>query len=383
MPSKRASNKPPGKDPAPAQPQKHPRKADSIFPPLAWMLAVSRTDGLSVPRRILLCGAVSEAAGLAKSLLQSEVVVLDSSPERARALRATCSRRKLANLRVEVGRIDQEALPELTGGNFDLVFAPKVFRGCADVGRAMENLALCTAQDGSLYIEADGSGHPSARLDAIMEHVLQPASAEIADKLLRVASGMCEERPPLEGEAPASPATCKPFKEWIELAERCGLHLAGCTLPGRCLPGALPMDWPGAIGLPGLTPLCALLEAMAAPPVLQMLLTRTPLPEPPWSEPMALQNWRSHVLFWPRNKLHPMAPPFSNFFEVGIDIPGLLDVQKLLITAFLLEFLRLSDGLLSIREILGSIPHPANVDELTHALFFLHHTNILRLLPPV
>ena len=353
------------------------------FPPLAWMLASSQGEGWKFPDRMLLCGAIPELGALSKSLPDCEFVVLEPSDSQARSLRTACSRRRLKNIRIETGSADQEALPELTGGNFDLVLAPGIFHCVDSVERSMENLAACTArQGGGLYLELDSAHHPASRSEEI--RALYPGGKDDAtsEKLGRVAAGVCGVRPAPSANETGSHSRCWPLLKWLGVAAASGLRPTACTLPPRLLPLSLPYDGVPLFGGLDLVSLCCLLEAMSSPPVLQVVFARALLVEPPWSDPTALAEWRPCVQFWPRDKVPVMEAPFSKFMELGINIPGILDLQQFQITAYLLEFLRLSDGKTPVRQILEAIPHPAKIEEIAQALFFFHHTSILRIFPP-
>jgi len=352
------------------------------MPPLAWMLSAVHGAAWPQPSRVLCCGALAEAPAIAKALPEGEVVVLEPSDDQAGSLRKALSRRRLRNVHVEAGTIADDALPGLTGGNFDLVLAPGVFRGIEDVGQAMTNLAACLADNGALYLELDAAHHPASRASAILaQFPVEPADAT-PDRIAILASGICGVRPLPSSLAPGVPPRCWPLEKWIDLAAGAGLLPAACSLPQKLLPLGLPFGGISLLTRIDLIPLCRLLEAIAAPPVLQVVLSLKPLDPPPWSAPALLADWCPFVQFWPRNKIPPLESPFTNGVELGIDIPGILEPQKLQITAFLLEFLRRCDGQTPIRDILDSIDHPAKVEDVINALFFFHHTCILRLLPP-
>jgi hypothetical protein len=348
------------------------------------MLSSAKREGWKLPERVFVCGAIPEVLALAKGLTESEFVVLDSSPVQARSLRTACSRRKIRNVRIETGTVDQEALPELVGGNFDLVLAPGALRGLESIERAMENLSACTAADGgALYFELDAAHHPSSRSVDFLSLLPNGLEAETARRLEILAAGICGVRPHPPASVPGIPARCWPLRQWLDVATASGLHLASCTLPSRLLPLTLPFGGIDPVCGLDLVALCRLLEAMTAPRVLQAVFSRRPMDDPPWTDSDALAEWRPSVQFWPRDKVPVMEPPLSKFMELTIDIPGILEPQKLQITAFLLEFLRLSDGQTPVRRILDAIPHPAKTEEVLGALFFFHHTCILRLLPPI
>ena len=383
MPPKPTGKKSSGAESNTAQSRKGSKMASWSLPPLAWMLAAAQGSDWKLPERMLVCGAIPEIGSLAKALPECEIIVLEASEAQARTLRTACSRSRLKNTRVQIGSPDEEALPELVGSNFDLILALGVLSGSQHVERAMENLSTCTAaKRGGVYLELDTASHPASRLAEIQS--LHPAGkdAETAATLARVAAGVCGLRPTLPADNPTTSARCWPLLKWLGLAAGSGLRPAASTLPPRLLPPALPFGGMSLFSGLDLVSLCCLLEDMAAPPVLQVLFTRRPLLEPPWANPAALSEWRPSVQFWPRDKVPAMEPPLSNFIEIGIDIPGILALQKFQITAYLLEFLRVSDGKTPVSQIMASLPHPAKIEEIIQALYFFHHTCIIRLLPP-
>ena len=383
MPSKPGGKKSPAVEQASSPSRKNTKAVGWNLPPLAWMLSSAQGGAWKLPERILICGVIPEIGPLAKGLRDCEFVVLESSESQARSLRTACSRRRLKNIRIEVGAADQAALPELIGGNFDLVLATGIFHSVGSVEDSMINLAACTARDtGGVYLELDAAHHPASRAAEITGHLPGGRDKEVADKLERIAAFACGVWPRASAGTQARPPSCWPFLKWLGIAASSGLRPAACTLPSRILPLTLPSDpMPILSGL-DLVSLCCLLETMAAPPVLQTVFTRRPLLEPPWADTAALSEWCPCVFFWPRDKVPAMEPPFSKFMQLGINIPNLLDIPELQVTAFLLEFLRNSDGSTPVRQILEAIPHPATTEEIAQALFFFHHTNILRLLPP-
>jgi len=380
MPAKSEGKKTSGEDVPAGGARKRGRQAAWSLPPVAWILSSAGGPGWSLPSRILICGVLAEIGPLAKSLPDTEIVVIDPSGEQVKAARTACSRRRIRNVRVECGSVGREDFVSLTGGDFGLVLAPGIFRGQPDIAPAMNNLASCLAREGAaLYVELDAANHPVSRGAAILAQFPVDPPEATPDRIEILASGMCGVRPL---PPPGVPARCWPLEKWVEAASTADLHPVACTLPQKLLPLALPYGGISLLTKLDLIPLCRLLEAIAAPPVLQLVLGRQPAAQPPWTASALLSDWRPLVQFWPRQKVPKMEPPFINGVELGIDIPGILEPQKLQITAFLLEFLRLCDGQTSIGEILDAIPHPATVEDVTNALYFFHHTCIVRLLPP-
>lgn len=382
MPAKSEGKKASGEDSA-AGTRGRGKQAAWSLPPMAWILSSTGGSRWELPSRVLVCGLLSEIGPLAKALPEAEVVVVAPSEDQVRVVRTACSRRKLRNVRVECGTAGEEGFAGLVGSNFDLVLAPGVFRGLPEIGPTMRNLVECLSKPrGALFVECDAAHHPASRTAAILaQFPVEPADAT-PERIHALASGMCGVRPLPPAVLPDLPARCWPLERWIEAAAVVGLHPAACTLPQKLLPVALPFGGMGLLTCMELIPLCRLLEAIAAPPVLQLVFGHEPLIQPPWSSPALLADWRPLVQFWPRKKVPVMAAPYTNGVELGIDIPGILEPQKLQITAFLLEFLRLSDGETSIGGILDAIPYEAKVEDVVNALFFFHHTSIARLLPP-
>lgn len=135
------------------------------LPPLEWIVAVSDPERPPV-RRILVagCGVGSEAFAFARRFPAAEVVGVDFSPrsiETARRLQRRLPGRD--RIRFEVADLTDSRLPEITGGEFDLVSCHGVLSYIPDPVVSLRNFVKAMSKWGTLVLGVNGAMHPSLR----------------------------------------------------------------------------------------------------------------------------------------------------------------------------------------------------------------------------
>ena len=351
------------------------------LPPLSWVLSAGRPLPVDAPSRILVASACSEALILAKSFPAAEVVVIDPTEKSVRSLRLSALRRRLQNVTTETALLDQPALAELTGRNFDLIlvldYVPQ------NLEAVFENLAACAKRQGStLFIKVPSASHPLLRLPEIlpafgldMEDLTEAESN--SQPLLPLISALGGDEGPGTTIMPAVP-----LKTWMSEARACGFHYAASLHTPPVLSRALSMGGTEALLSYGRESLAVLLDLIARPASCQLVFSTTPCAEPPWRDPEALGTFRPIVQFWPRASLPKQEAPFNRVMSVDIQIQKVLPPLKMQLSSYMLELLRNSDGTRTLRDLMADIPHEVQVAELAPALYFFFHASILNLFPP-
>lgn len=375
----------------PARPRK--QRAQGVWrpPPLPWILRAGRRgDGAAPPSRIL-CTGLTEAFLLAANLREAEVTAIDPDAETVESARRTATRRRLHNLRIEQALLDQPALGELIGGNFDLVVAQDALHCAEDADAAFVNLAAACATDGTVYTSVRSASHPSSRLDAgLAAFGLDRSeidgdnekSGNVAKMLAGLGGFLTLNTPALARELQGGGTGPAPLAAWLDRAGAAGLHLRATTLTAKSLPGSL------AAG--GTTPLCSfplgdlavLLDNFLAPASVELVFSRRSVPDVPWGNPETLRDWRPVSRFLPLAKLPEMQEPWNGLAGIEVEIHGVLSPQNFTLSRYLVELIRRSDGSKSLAELMAGIPHEIDIAELVGALHFLHHSFILELQEP-
>jgi SAM-dependent methyltransferase len=359
------------------------------LPPLPWILHAGRTgEAAPTPARIISCN-LPEAFALAASFKEIEITLLESDENLAESARKLARRRRLAHLRVEYGAVDQEALGELIGGNYDLVLAHDSLHRASNAARALSNLAAAAGPQGTIYLGLRGSSHPGGRLgSSLAEFGLDfpnfDRDSEEALRIARVLAGVagCLPNPPRDLVGEFQHAAGRPLREWLDLASAAGLSLRASTLTAQALPAALPGGGASFLVAFSMPRLCLLFDNLLQPPMHCLILSRQPLVEPPWRYPEELSSWRPVSRFLDLSKIAPLPPPLHEAASVEVEINGVLSPQNFTLSRYMLEVLRQSDGCTSLAELMARLPHETGTADLVPALHFLHHAFILELLAP-
>lgn len=356
-------------------------------PPLAWILHAGQPE-LSVPVPVrLLSATLPEAFLLASGFKDADVVALESDGDRVKSARAAASRRRLRNLRIERAALDQPALGELVGGNFDAILAHETLHAVSDIAAAWANLSAAVSPEGSVYASLRTPAHPAARLTEAMEAFgLEAESSDEAAsevrRFLAALGGFLTPTDLLRRDGKNPHPGPSPLSWWLDHAAKAGLHPRVCGLTAAALPAALGAGHTGLLGSFTLPRMLILLDRFLGPASVGIVFSRKPSPEPPWRRPDNLAAWRPLCRFLPLHKLQPFSAPWEAAAAVTIEIPGLLGSQSFTLSRYLLELLRRSNGLASLGDLMSEIPHEGRLVDLAGGLHFLHHAFIMELLPP-
>lgn len=372
---------------APAKKRRRPSRSDAWRPPpLPWIMRAGRTDHAPVGASRFLCCDLPESFALAAHLKEAEITLLEPDFAVADAVRKAARRRRLTNLRVECAAVDQEALTELTGGNYDTVVAHDALHRAADPAAALRNLAAAASETGTVYLGLRGSTHPSGQLESVLGEfgigcAEIDAENEQTTKIARLVGGLARCLPAETRDLADEfrQAAGRPLSEWLPLAADAGLHLRASTSTAQALPAALPGGGTALLATFSLSRLCRLLDTLLRPPTHQLLFSRQRPVEPPWQQPEDLRSWRPVSRFLDLSKLDPLPPPLTDAASVEVDIDGVLSPQNFTLTRYMLEVLRRSNGQRTIGEIMAEIPHTTEINQLLPAFHFLHHAFILEL----
>lgn len=354
------------------------------IPPLPWILSAGRPHRGASLLRVLFCGAIPEALIFAKSCPEADVVVVDSSEKATRALKVSAKRRRLGNLVAVTAELDQPALAEITGRNFDLIIAEEVLDSPLDVEAALENLRDCASRNsGTLYLKVMGTHHPLLRLPEILPAFQSAEDGTDQAKLPQLLVDLiCSLGGDQIGRNPVH-GTPQPLSDWLEVCARHGFHYAA----GLNVPSILGKAVKAGGSVQPLfsferQALLLALDVVARPASHYLTFSTVPCPEPPWNDCDALASWRPIIQFWPRSSLPVQQAPFNRVVGVQIQIQRVLPTLDLQLSSYVLELLRTSDGNSSLSELMKAIPYEAILEDLVPALYFFYHTSILNLFPP-
>ena len=357
-------------------------------------MEAGRTHGRGgIPKRIL-SATLPEAFFLASNLKEAEVVALCEDPAELRGARVSASRRKLKNLRIEEGRLDQPALTELVGGNHDLVIANDVMHGVDELGIALANIASTSSPEGSIYLSVRGSSHAATRFDQALskfgldrpESLPEDPSSETSRILLLIASlggFLPRDRQAFARElrvGASSPGGAAPLEYWLEESAKAGLYLRSTTQTSKSLPATLSTGGSGLLSSFSLPKLASLIDQIQRPPRIELILSKYRYSEPPWKNPQDLATWHPSARFIPLSSIAALDPPWEALAGVEVEIQGILEKQKFTLSRYMLEILRRSDGSMPLGKLMEEIPHEVSLEEISGAFHFLHYSFIMEML---
>lgn len=349
------------------------------LPPWPWIVHPGDDASPRSVRRVLICGAIPEAFLLAKSLPGTEIVILESDAEKSAAFRLSGSRRRLKNIKVVHASLEN-SLEDFKLGQFEVLLALATTSKPSHLGMVLKNLASLLVPDrGTLYLRVAGEGHPAFRPREISEAWPMMSSDFKGEHFMRMAAAIAGDEfftEDFEGHIRLS------LEDWIDALKSNHLYFSSALHVPSLLARALSSGGLSGLGFPDLSELASATDIMVRPAIRHLLATNRPQTAPPWESMVDLLDWRPCARFWPREKIPLQIAPYHQRFSVEIHIQGVLPPISLQLSSYMLELLRLSDGSASLGELLSAIPHPANPEDIKHALYFLHCTAILPLLSP-
>jgi hypothetical protein len=262
--------------------------------------------------------------------------------------------------------------------------------------RALRNLARCLAPDGALYLGVNGAAHPSTG----WRQALATFGFDLEDfrdsrhlrEILRVCDTMSFHNK--ASRLSTKPATYLasdifapilhnlPLAKWLHVARKAGLslrgsHSCGCSLRPLCDKNLIRVLMPRSRA-----EVCELEEMLIPTSFHRLLFTHQPLANPPWDDLDSLLAWRPI-----RTQLHDAVLPargrswraFRTVRYASIATNTRIELQ---IPEWEVEMLRKSDGVRSLRDILGEIPKPIPASQLREQLYLLYLLVVINLLPP-
>ncbi|NBS53678.1 MAG: hypothetical protein EBS96_13910 [Spartobacteria bacterium] len=250
----------------------------------------------------------------------------------------------------------------------------------------VENFSLCLAKPGgTLYLKLPGEGHPFLRPTEVLSafHLPSRLANSVSTEthpVLQLAAAMAGDE--FWGSA-AFPYTSLGLGDWISVLRTKNLHFASALHVPAILSRALYAGGVQPLMDFGAEDLALALDTLARPVNRHLIFSATESCAPPFHDIEALAQWRPLVQFWPRDKIPEQKEAFNRLMSVEIQIQTVLPPLKINMSGFMLEFLRLCDGALSIHSILEQIPHETSISEILPALYFFHHSCIFTLQPPV
>lgn len=367
------------------------------LPPLDWILAVSDPQNPPAERILVAgCGVGSEAFAFARRFPRAEVVGVDFSPrsiETARRLQ-----RKLPGcdrIRFEVADLTDPALPEITGGEFDLVSCHGVLSYIPEPVRALRNLSKSMSKSGTLVLGVNGSMHPSLRYrKSLPLFGIDPREfrdTKRSREVLEVHDSIVVYPPmQLAGQTAAFLASdifgplnhSLSLMEWSRMCRKAGLHLRSNFYAYVPLRSVLNRGQIHLLMPRSRAELSEMFDVIQPGSFYRVVYSRRRPEEPDWSDGRSLSGWRpvTTSLFsfeWP-----PRGGGWHNLKGLTLASKPLNMKVALRVPRWEIEILRECNGEKSVREILRGVKPGVSPAELSEGLYILHQLAAINLLPP-
>lgn len=367
------------------------------LPPLEWIVAVSDPERPPV-RRILVagCGVGSEAFAFVRRFPAAEVVGVDFSArsiETARRLQRRvpgCER-----IQFEVADLTDSRLPEITGGDFDLVSCHGVLSYIPDPVGALRNLSHAMSKWGTLVLGVNGALHPSLRYrKSLPMFGLDPGEFHDSKRTREVLAihDSIVVYPPVQlaGMSPAYIASdifgplnhSLPLTEWSRMCRKAGLHLRSNFYANIPLRQILNRSQQRLL-LPRSRPaVCELFDLIQPGSFYRTVYSRQRPKEPDWADGRSLLDWKPLVTPLFTFELPARGGAWHNLRQVTLASKAINTKVTLRVPRWQIEILNQSSGEKSLREILRGVKPKVSPRELSEQMYILHQLAVINLLPP-
>lgn len=371
-----------------------------VAPARWWLVTGNECEKLPASPRILVagCGTGNEAFNFARNFPEAEVVGVDFSPRSIEIAEKWRGPSDLDNVSFHCADIASEDFPSNIGGRFDLISCHGVASYIPKVDQVLANFSQCLKPDGSIYLGVNGSAHPSTRYRSLLEafdldpdKMEEPARARkvisLGDALLGFSpqQGMARQSDSyLASDVFGSVILNQSLGDWIDAAERNGLVFLNNLQTTRNSVNVLLSAQVDMMMEKDLAKLHALADLCRPASFHRIILGGKDRRRPSFKRDDRgdLLNWRPLAALFDRSKIPPQRKPLNRTSEIKLDIPGLYSGLKLNLTAYLLEFIRSSNGKNSVRQIMDQIDYDVGDDETARLLCRLHMMGVINLCQP-
>lgn len=294
--------------------------------------------------------------------------------------------------------LSSEALLEKVEGPFDLVSCHGVISYIPETVGALRNIEKLLADDGALYLGCNGVNHVSQQYRPVLEELGCVLESYEADSSVRQKVALCDDLRGLKpGKGIASQSDgfiasdifgkmnlCQSLKDWNKMASEAGLTFLAALQPTRLLSQ---INFNSTVGFLRGKDLAWASEAsdhMRPAPFHRILYgkgTRR-LPDFAVEKQPELKEWRPFVNLWNNKGIPEMKKPYTQKVSFKLNIPGLYKDHSIQARAFVLEFLRLSDGERTFEEIVKEIGSGVSFDQLVPLIYRFYICGMINLKPP-
>jgi SAM-dependent methyltransferase len=374
------------------------RRAKWALPPMEWINAVWQPIQ-PIPAQILVagCGTGNEAFALRDRFPDSEIVAIDfSSHSIDLARQSQRDRRSKKKIHFVVCDLIGRKFTEIATRKFDFISCHGVLSYVPRADKALRNIRRCLASNGVFYLGVNGAGHYSAGWRRVLKRlgfeVNQMPNCPGLRKTLALLDTISETE--ICSVARAEPAYLSgdlfgplirnlPLRDWVDISTRAGLHLLASYAASRGFRSAINNETFHLLVPRSRADLAKILDILQPASFHRLVFAKRPRATPPWTSGNELLDWRPSLAPHLRNRRWPWhRGRWETLRTVKIRTPATNTLIELRVAEWLLEILRNSQGLLSLRQILRSVGSRFNSVLLQRQLYLLHHLDILSLEEP-
>lgn len=369
--------------------------------PLGWWNGTGRlAEGELGKLRILVagCGTGNEAFNFARVSKEFEVVGVDFSQRSIEIAERWRYASALDNVSFVQADLSSQSLLEKLDGPFDMISCHGVISYIPETVAALRNLEKLLAEDGALYLGCNGSTHISRPYRPVLEDLGCDLERFEADSSIRQKVAFCDDMKGLQpGKGIASQSDgfiasdifgkmnlCLDLKEWNRMAVEAGLTFLGALQPTRLFSQIHYNSTVGYLGDRGLSWASEVSDRMCPAPFHRILYGKgsRQLPDFAFEKQQDLRDWRPFVNLWSREGVPAMKKPFTDQVSFKLNIPGLYKDHAIQARAFVLEFLRLSDGVRTFDQIVKEIGSGVTFEQMVPLVFRFYLCGMVNLKPP-
>jgi SAM-dependent methyltransferase len=337
----------------------------------------------------------TEAFAYARQFPDARVVGVDFSP-RSIETATRLARRSDVRERVafEVADLQSAALPDVTGGGFDLITCHGVLSYVPDPVAALRNFKRCLAPAGRVLLGVNGAAHTSARWRPLFPRFgLDPGEFQEGPRtrdVLRVLDSITRYPPIPLADMPAGYLAgdifgplnrAVPLAEWVRFARAGGLNFVATYSAYFAMRAVLNRDLHRVIMPRSRAELAELVDAIEPASFHQIVLSRRAPQRIPWGDGRKLLALRPrlttlYTIRWPRGR-----GAWHDLQRVVLESRTTLTKVTLQIPRWEVAVLRSADGERSLREILAPVRPAVSSKALREAMYLLYQFAAINLLP--
>ena len=365
---------------------------------MEWINAVWQ-PAQAVPARILVagCGTGNEAFAFRDRFPDSEIVAIDFSPHSIDlAKRSHRNRHCKRKIRFAVCDLTGSRFSEIAPGEFDLVSCHGVLSYVPQTGKALRNIRRCLSRNGVFYLGVNGAGHYSTAWRRVLQTLgfevnhLQDGprlrkTLALLDTIADTDICSVARREPayLSGDLFGPLIRNLPLTDWVAMATRAGLHFLGSRTTSRGFREAINNGTFHLLMPRSRADLALILDILRPAWFHPLLFSKREHRNPPWTSENALLDWRPRLAPHLRNyHWRKRRGRWETLRPLTIKTAAMNTVVELEVPEWLVEILRNSHGLLSLRQILRAAERRFNSALLQRQLYLLHHLDVLNLEEP-